>query len=474
MRLPITNTIERKKPCKIFEDAWVNPYTSDNINKLNQLSGGNSTVILPSATSTNVNKNDTLFQIAVQQQADEFKRRADAYERAGLSDQVALNANGVRPVTKGKSTVIYTDPYKAGIYDPSDLKHYTRTVADNGEIIIHETTGPINQRTIVPNSDIHTGQYVSGYLPNTNQLNENGVRTITKGKSTVIYTDPYKAGIYDPKDSKHYIRTSDGQIKEFHLTNDLNMNATKNPSNGAGFDNLLKSNTQGSNINDLSSKVGKSTFDSVIASPSEEEFMSHINKDVPIENVSNIQVSKNNEMYSITAKTGEKSMASYNFKLNSDYNKKVADWIDHLPTDEEKFLAIKKYNETNMVDMPSDYKIGDSVVQPIAPMPSSTSTTVNQTFSLNNDNIRDLINQINVGILEAEANVQNLETNLLSKINSSWVANEASVYTAKVEDSIVKIKNVIEAMKLLKDTYAKTLNDTTSTQQSVSSSVNNI
>ena len=68
------------------------------------------------------------------------------------------------------------------------------------------------------------------------------------------------------------------------------------------------------------------------------------------------------------------------------------------------------------------------------------------TMILNHDNIKSIIESINASVAEAEANVKALETNLLAKINNSWVASEANVYTSKVIDSINKTKKVIETL----------------------------
>ena len=105
---------------------------------------------------------------------------------------------------------------------------------------------------------------------------------------------------------------------------------------------------------------------------------------------------------------------------------------------------------------------------------NASSSTAGTIMSINNDNIGEIISRINQSVSEIESSIGTIENSLISKINSSWIADEASTYTSKVTDSINRTKYIIESLKLLSQTYTKALNESTSTQQDVSSTVSNI
>ena len=105
---------------------------------------------------------------------------------------------------------------------------------------------------------------------------------------------------------------------------------------------------------------------------------------------------------------------------------------------------------------------------------NASSSTAGTIMSINNDNIGEIISRINQSVSEIESSIGTIENSLISKINSSWIADEASTYTSKVTDSINRTKYIIESLKLLSQTYTKALNESTMAQQDVSSTVSNI
>ncbi len=101
----------------------------------------------------------------------------------------------------------------------------------------------------------------------------------------------------------------------------------------------------------------------------------------------------------------------------------------------------------------------------LANRPSSTAAS--NPMKLNNDTITDVISKISQIINSVETQVNDLTKNEIDKINNSWAATEASAYVAKVNEAAGRIKQVIEGLRILSNTYSKVLTQTGSTQSQV-------
>ena len=95
-------------------------------------------------------------------------------------------------------------------------------------------------------------------------------------------------------------------------------------------------------------------------------------------------------------------------------------------------------------------------------------------MSLNNESINGIISQINETVASIEAEWTAIVNNEIAKINSSWAAAEAKSYIDKTMNAGNKIKSVEDGLKLLGSAYSKAIANSTSTQQDVNRTVNNI
>ena len=95
-------------------------------------------------------------------------------------------------------------------------------------------------------------------------------------------------------------------------------------------------------------------------------------------------------------------------------------------------------------------------------------------ISLKYDTIRYAKSRLTLCIEELENTIKSIETEELTTINNSWIANEAKVYTNKVVNSNNITHIIIEVLKLLDNAYNQVLDEAESTSNAVSTAINNI
>ena len=133
--------------------------------------------------------------------------------------------------------------------------------------------------------------------------------------------------------------------------------------------------------------------------------------------------------------------------------------------------AVNSHTSTNY----SNNNVSYSTTNNMPAMTTNSSQASNTgLMKLNADTISDLIRRINTSTQYLDDFIGKIETDDISRINNSWAANEARVYVEKVRLANAKIKRVNEGLLLLKDTYNKTLNESNTAQQDVSTTVNNL
>ncbi len=109
------------------------------------------------------------------------------------------------------------------------------------------------------------------------------------------------------------------------------------------------------------------------------------------------------------------------------------------------------------------------------PQVIQTPTTQNTNIiQLNINKVTEIMSVLNTSINELEALINKLSNEEINKINNSWVADEAKKYVDLVVLSMKKEEKVSEMLKLLLNTYKKSLTYARSTKQSVNSTVTNI
>ena len=120
------------------------------------------------------------------------------------------------------------------------------------------------------------------------------------------------------------------------------------------------------------------------------------------------------------------------------------------------------YNEMNYADTANGKNKGYTAT------PTSTSSS---NLKVNEENINSFINQIDTSIDTLNSTWNSIVTTDIETIKNSWASNDATSYIDKLMAEGDKISDIVQALKLLEETYQKVLNESTATGQDVSGSV---
>ena len=112
----------------------------------------------------------------------------------------------------------------------------------------------------------------------------------------------------------------------------------------------------------------------------------------------------------------------------------------------------------------------------------TTSTSVNnlassstsEVLAFNNNSTSEIISRISECQGAIEKLVNDVKTQELTIINNSWIADEAKVYTSKVENSANEALNINSMLNVLSNTYKEVLNETNRVNNDIYSLIGNL